>query len=110
MTASTCRRASSTPSTTPACRTWCSWGSPRRPRMTETSYDLIVCGAGAGGMTAAVVAAAEGLRVLLLEETGLVGGTTAWSGGMVWTPANWLTAAIGQPDTPEAARRYLRET
>jgi hypothetical protein len=76
--------------------------------MTDT-YDLIVCGAGAGGMTAAVVAAAEGLRVLLLEKTGLVGGTTAWSGGLVWAPANWLTAAIGQPDTPDAARRYLQQ-
>src|SRR3954463_12372639 len=77
--------------------------------MTET-FDLIVCGAGAGGMTAAVVAAAEGLRVLLLEKTGLIGGTTAWSGGMVWAPANWLTAGVGRPDTLDAARRYLQET
>lgn len=46
------------------------------------TYDVIVIGAGAGGMTAAAVAAAEGLRVLVIEKTAFVGGTTAWSGGM----------------------------
>jgi succinate dehydrogenase/fumarate reductase flavoprotein subunit len=61
-------------------------------------------------MTAAVVAAAEGLKVLLLEKTAQVGGTTAWSGGMVWIPANRLTAAAGHPDSTEAARRYLGAT
>ena len=52
------------------------------------TYDVIVIGAGAGGMTSAAVAAAEGLRVLVIEKTAFVGGTTAWSGGMVWIPAN----------------------
>jgi succinate dehydrogenase/fumarate reductase flavoprotein subunit len=51
-------------------------------------YDAIVLGAGAAGMTAAAVAAAEGLRVLLIEKSAQVGGTTATSGGMVWIPAN----------------------
>jgi flavin-dependent dehydrogenase len=41
------------------------------------AYDVVVIGAGAGGMTAAVVAAAEGLSVLLIEKTEFVGGTTA---------------------------------
>jgi succinate dehydrogenase/fumarate reductase flavoprotein subunit len=78
--------------------------------ITDAAYDLIVVGAGAAGMTAACVGAAEGLRVLLLEKTVQVGGTTAWSGGMVWVPANRWTAEAGQPDTLEAARRYLDET
>src|ERR1700730_9025205 len=52
------------------------------------AYDVVVIGAGAGGMTAAVVAAAEGLSVLLIEKTEFVGGTTAWSGGMVWIPGS----------------------
>ena len=46
---------------------------------TTDAYDVVVIGAGAGGMTAAAVGAAEGLRVLLIEKTELVGGTTAWS-------------------------------
>ena len=46
---------------------------------TADAYDVVVIGVGAGGMTAAAVAAAEGLQVLLIEKTELVGGTTAWS-------------------------------
>jgi succinate dehydrogenase/fumarate reductase flavoprotein subunit len=70
-------------------------------------YDVVVLGAGAGGMTAAAVAAASGLDVLVLEKTGFVGGTTAVSGGMVWVPGNSKAAAIGQPDSIDAARAYL---
>jgi len=75
----------------------------------EATYDLIVIGAGAAGMAAAAVGAAEGLRVLLLEKTTQVGGTTAWSGGMVWVPANAKSAAAGHADSLDAARRYLSE-
>jgi phytoene dehydrogenase-like protein len=48
------------------------------------TWDVIVVGAGAAGMTAACVAAAEGRSVLLLEQASVVGGTTAISGGMVF--------------------------
>lgn len=76
----------------------------------DSAYDLIVLGAGAAGMTAAAVGAAEGMRVLLVEKSGLVGGTTAWSGGMVWVPGNRKAAAVGCPDSLDAARRYLEAT
>lgn len=69
--------------------------------------DVIVVGGGAGGMTAAAVASAEGLRVLLVEKAGVLGGTTAVSGGMVWAPGNVLAREAGQPDSIEAARLYL---
>lgn len=74
------------------------------------TFDAVVIGAGAGGMTAACVAAAAGCSVLLVEQTGLVGGTTAISGGMVWLPANHKTAEAGRPDSLDAARRYLAAT
>src|SRR5438477_848024 len=74
------------------------------------TYDVVVIGAGAGGMTAAAVAAAEGLRVLLVEKTELVGGTTAWSGGMVWIPVNSKMKQAGLPDTPADAAAYLAST
>jgi succinate dehydrogenase/fumarate reductase flavoprotein subunit len=72
--------------------------------------DVVVLGGGAAGMAAAALAAAEGLRVILLEKTGQLGGTTATSGGMVWAPGNAKAAAIGLPDSVEAARRYLAQT
>ena len=49
-------------------------------------FDVVVLGAGAAGMAAAAVASTEGLDVCLLEKAEQVGGTTAWSGGMVWVP------------------------
>ncbi len=41
----------------------------------EEVWDVVVVGAGAGGMTAACIAAAEGRSVLLLEQADVVGGT-----------------------------------
>jgi hypothetical protein len=70
----------------------------------------MVIGAGAAGLAAACVAAAEGQRVLLVEHTPLVGGTTAISGGMVWVPNNHLMAEAGRADSVEAARTYLAGT
>jgi len=72
--------------------------------------DVVVLGGGAAGMAAAALAAAEGLRVILLEKTAQLGGTTATSGGMVWAPGNAKAAAVGLPDSVEAARRYLAQT
>ena len=70
-----------------------------------SAYDVIVLGAGAGGMTAAAVAASRGLRVLLLEKSSCIGGTTAISGGMVWIPANSKMEKVG---LSELARRCVR--
>lgn len=71
--------------------------------------DLIVVGAGAGGMTAALVAALQGLRVVLCEATEQVGGTTSTSAGTLWIPGNRQGAAAGHGDTVAAARTYLDE-
>ena len=73
-------------------------------------FDVIVLGAGAGGMTAAAVAAVENSRVLLLEKARLVGGTTAISGGMVWIPNNSKMAAIARPDSRADVETYLGAT
>ena len=54
---------------------------------------MIVVGAGASGMTAALVAANEGASVLVLESTSHIGGTSARSSGTLWIPRD--TAAAG---------------
>lgn len=69
--------------------------------------DLVVVGAGAGGMTAALAAALQGLRVLLCEATEQVGGTTATSAGTLWVPGNHQGIAAGHGDSVEQAARYL---
>src|SRR5712675_2346761 len=74
------------------------------------AYDVVVIGAGAGGMTAAAVAAAEGLSVLLIEKTEFIGGTTAWSGGMVWIPVNAKMKHAGIDDSLSNAADYLAST
>ncbi|HLI99013.1 MAG TPA: FAD-dependent oxidoreductase [Bradyrhizobium sp.] len=74
------------------------------------TYDVIVAGAGAGGMTAAAVAASQGLKVLLIEKSEFIGGTTAWSGGMVWIPANHQMQRAGLSDDLSAAETYLDRT
>ena len=74
------------------------------------AYDVVVIGGGAGGMTSAAVSAAEGLSVLLIEKTEFVGGTTAWSGGMVWIPGNAKMKQVGMNDSPSDAADYLAST
>ena len=74
------------------------------------TYDVIVIGAGAGGMTAATVAAAQGLHVLVIEKTAFVGGTTVWSDGMVWIPANAGMKEAGLADSVADDVQYLSST
>lgn len=73
----------------------------------EAKYDVVVVGSGAGAMTAAVTAAANKLRVLVIEKTGEYGGTSALSGGGIWIPCNHHFKAIGGKDSPEKAWTYL---
>ncbi len=74
----------------------------------EKEVDLLVIGAGAGGMTAALTGAIAGLDVLLCEKTDMVGGTTATSGGTTWAPGTELSRKAGVPDKVEDAEAFLR--
>ncbi|TRZ57424.1 MAG: FAD-dependent oxidoreductase, partial [Rhodocyclaceae bacterium] len=73
----------------------------------DAEYDLVVLGAGAGGMTAALVAANEGLRTLLVEKSGQIGGTTARSSGTLWIPDNPQQHRLGMTSDAAAALSYL---
>src|SRR5215217_5140768 len=76
-------------------------------REVPTSVDVLVFGAGAGGMTAALVCALEDLDVLLCEKTAQIGGTTATSAGTIWVPGTRQAREAGFTDTIDDARRYL---
>ncbi len=74
----------------------------------EDAYDAVVLGSGAAGLTAALTAAVAGLRVLVLEKTDRIGGTSAMSGAGTWIPANHHAEAAGIPDSPAEALDYIR--
>lgn len=81
--------------------------SVSNPTPLPTEVDLVVVGAGAGGMTAALMASLAGLDVLLCEGTEQVGGTTATAAGTIWVPNNSLGKAAGFEDSLEAGTQYL---
>lgn len=78
------------------------------PVQSTRSCDLLVIGAGAGGLSAAVTAAILGLDVIVLEKEAVFGGTAAWSGGWMWIPRNPLALAAGIREDEEGPRTYLR--
>ena len=73
----------------------------------DIETDLLVAGAGPGGMTAALVAAIEGLDVVVCEKAAQVGGTGATSAGTLWIPGNTQSREAGFGDSPEQAAKYL---
>jgi 3-oxosteroid 1-dehydrogenase len=74
---------------------------------TVPAYDVVVLGTGAAALTAAIRAAAGGASVGLFEKADTVGGTSAWSGGMVWIPNNPHMAELGIEDSTDEALTYL---
>ncbi|CAM5657229.1 3-oxosteroid 1-dehydrogenase [Streptomyces purpurascens] len=71
------------------------------------TYDVVVIGSGAAGMTAALTAAGQGLSCVVLEKAPTFGGSAARSGAGIWIPNNPVLLAAGVPDTPAKAAAYL---
>lgn len=72
-----------------------------------SEFDLVVVGSGAGSICAALAAKDFGASCVILEKQEKVGGSTAISGGVLWTPFNPLMAEEGIADSYERARRYF---
>ncbi|MBP1847792.1 succinate dehydrogenase/fumarate reductase flavoprotein subunit [Rhizobium petrolearium] len=69
--------------------------------------DVLVVGSGAGGLATAITAKKHGLSVIVIEKEAVFGGTTAFSGGVLWIPGNRHGKTNNPADTREAARRYV---
>lgn len=69
------------------------------------SFDVVVVGSGAAGAMAALRAADQGMKVLIVEKAQKFGGTSATSGGVMWIPNHQLDGDKG--DSRESALEYL---
>ncbi len=68
------------------------------------TFDLVIVGSGGASITAALVARAAGKRPVILEKQGVAGGSTAYSGGVIWAPTNPF---LGTRDSFAMAQTYL---
>lgn len=73
----------------------------------DAPFDLAVVGSGAAGMAAALFAAIAGQKVLLIERTEYLGGTSALSAATTWIPMNRHSAQVNADDSIEKAERFL---
>jgi 3-oxosteroid 1-dehydrogenase len=70
--------------------------------------DVVIVGSGGAGLMAALTAAKEGARVLVVESRELVGGATGISAGAAWIPNHgFSTKDLKVKDNLDEARRYI---
>jgi hypothetical protein len=70
-------------------------------------YDVVILGAGASGMMAALTVHENGSSVGIFEKQALVGGTAGVSGGIIWAPMNSHMKSEGIDDDRNKAIDYF---
>lgn len=83
--------------------------SMSRDNVETVECDFLVVGSGAAGLSGALFGSLAGLDTILIEKTGLLGGTTATSGGVVWVPGNPAAQASSGGDDLAKAEDYLAD-
>jgi 3-oxosteroid 1-dehydrogenase len=79
----------------------------RGDAMTTSAFDLVVIGSGGAGLSAALTARSLGASVVVVESNAAVGGTYAYSSGLLWVPANTLAARDGVEDDVDLAFSHV---
>lgn len=73
----------------------------------DAAYDFVIAGSGAAGLSAAVFASLTGKKVLVIESTEYVGGTSALSAATTWIPNTPHARKLRTEDSPAKAARFL---
>jgi flavocytochrome c len=88
----------------------CSKNTSGSPKADETkNYDVVIVGAGAAGLAAAVEAAETGAKVAVLEKMPMAGGSTVVSGGIVYATGSEIQKKLGIQDSVQDLVKYWSE-
>ena len=68
--------------------------------------DVLVCGSGGAGASAAIFAHDGGAKVTIIEKASVFGGTTSKSGCYVWIPNNFEMQRLGMEDKKDDFLKY----
>ena len=83
--------------------------NPKHSHLPTETFDVIIVGSGAGGLSAAVTAAYHGQSVCVVEKSDVLGGATSWSGGWAWTPGTHYAKQDGVNESKEDFHTYLAQ-
>jgi uncharacterized protein len=72
-------------------------------RSSHPQFDIIIVGAGIAGICAALEAASEGARILLLDVNSMPGGHAIQSSGGIFIAGSDLQLRLGVDDSPDLA-------
>lgn len=73
----------------------------------EYTADIVVVGAGAAGLAAAVTAKEAGADVIIMEKVGIPGGSTTRSGGKILAAGTKYQEELGFEDNADLMYQYL---
>ncbi len=74
-------------------------GTSKDVKYEDTSCDVVIIGAGGAGLSAAVEAADNGAKVIVLEKQGIIGGNTNYSTGGINASETSVQRGLGINDT-----------
>jgi 3-oxosteroid 1-dehydrogenase len=74
----------------------------------DEAFDVVVVGSGIAGVATALAASAHGLRPVLIEKAGKLGGGTSFSMGGIWIGNNHLARDAGYRDSRREVLDYMR--
>jgi succinate dehydrogenase/fumarate reductase flavoprotein subunit len=77
---------------------------------TTHTCDILIAGSGASGFAAAIAARDAGCDVLMVEKAPQFGGTTCYSAGVIWIPANSHAKRAGLTDSRAQALTYMQSS